>query len=139
MDDADVPKSAADARRSTRDYEVGYCKPPKHTRFKKGVCPNPSGRGKRSASSPTDAVLKVLNEKTSFLRNGRVISASRDEMAIDRHIAAALRGDVEAAAWLLKIWRHAEKHVQPRKTIIKVRNALPLPPGLILSEKSRED
>jgi hypothetical protein len=29
------------------DYEAGYGKPPKHSRFKKGVCANPRGRGKR--------------------------------------------------------------------------------------------
>jgi hypothetical protein len=29
------------------DYDVGYAKPPKHAQFKKGVCPNPHGRGKR--------------------------------------------------------------------------------------------
>ena len=28
----------------TRDYEVGYLKPPLHTRFKKGVSGNPGGR-----------------------------------------------------------------------------------------------
>jgi hypothetical protein len=29
------------------DYDVGYGRPPKHSQFKKGVCPNPRGRGKR--------------------------------------------------------------------------------------------
>jgi Family of unknown function (DUF5681) len=32
----------------TPKYKVGYCKPPKHTQFKKGVSGNPSGRPKRS-------------------------------------------------------------------------------------------
>ena len=29
------------------DYEVGYGKPPKHARFKKGFAANPKGRPKR--------------------------------------------------------------------------------------------
>lgn len=36
--------------RNKRDYEVGYAKPPKHTRFKPGQSGNPGGRPKGSRS-----------------------------------------------------------------------------------------
>ena len=33
-----------DVAKKLPEYEVGYCKPPTHTRFKKGVSGNPAGR-----------------------------------------------------------------------------------------------
>jgi hypothetical protein len=39
-----------------RDYEVGYSKPPQHTRFVKGQSGNPRGRpsGAKSMKNPTE-------------------------------------------------------------------------------------
>ena len=84
------------------DYEVGYGKPPKHSRFKKGVCPNPRGRGKKRDLQLEDAVLDVLSAKTEFRERGRIMKASRLELTIRHHITAALNGDVSSAAMLLK-------------------------------------
>ena len=44
-------------------YDVGYGKPPKHAQFKKGVCPNPHGRGKRRDLKVAEILNKVLNAK----------------------------------------------------------------------------
>ena len=49
------------------DDKVGYCKPPKHTRFQKGICPNPKGRGKREADALASAVDDVLNTKVGIV------------------------------------------------------------------------
>ena len=37
-----------------KDYEVGYKKPPVATRFKKGKCPNPLGRGGKKKTQEFD-------------------------------------------------------------------------------------
>ena len=42
------------------DYEVGYGKPPKHSRFRKGVCANPRGRGKRRRFEAEEILKAVL-------------------------------------------------------------------------------
>jgi hypothetical protein len=106
-----------------RDYEIGYGKPPKHSQFKRGVCPNPRGRGKRDDFRLADAVLKVMGAASEFRDKGIVRRASRSEVAIRRHIAAALNGDVGSAALLLKIRQHAEKYGEPPRLIIKLINS----------------
>src|ERR1700730_4306369 len=89
------------------DYDVGYGKPPKHSQFKKGVCPNPAGRGKRRDRKVGEIMTKVLNAKTEFRDRGKVKKASRIELAIRRLAASAIKGDVASAAWLLKMRAHA--------------------------------
>ncbi len=59
------------------EYEIGYGKPPKHTRFQKGVCPNPRGRGKKRAQSLGDIVLDVLAAETEYRERGQVKRGSR--------------------------------------------------------------
>ena len=60
------------------DYEVGYGRPPIHTRFKKGVCPNPKGRGKRDSTEMVKTIRNVLSEEMEY-REGR-------QVPIDFHI-----------------------------------------------------
>ena len=125
-DDASRPTSDQASPTAGGEYEVGYGRPPKHTRFKKGVCPNPRGRGRRPPRAPADTVLAVLNETTEYRQNGRKKRASREEMAIDRHIAAALKGDVEAAALLLKN-SAACREARERRTADRHGRQLPVP------------
>jgi hypothetical protein len=54
------------------DYDVGYGKPPKHSQFKKGVCPNPRGRGKRQDLNVGEIMNEVLNSKTEFRERGKL-------------------------------------------------------------------
>jgi hypothetical protein len=53
-----------------KSYEVGYGRPPTHSRFKKGVCPNPKGRGKRAPTEMADAIHSVLSEEVEFREKG---------------------------------------------------------------------
>jgi hypothetical protein len=52
-----------------RDYEVGYGKPPRHTRFKKGQSGNPRGRPKESKNLAT-LLKEALNEHVIVAENG---------------------------------------------------------------------
>ena len=92
------------------EYDVGYGKPPKHSQFKKGVCPNPQGRGKRGKLPLREILDRFLNAKTSFRERGKLKKASRLELTIRRLAALAIKGDVASAALLLKLRAHAEKH-----------------------------
>jgi len=111
------------------DYHVGYGKPPKHSQFKKGVCPNPHGRGKPRDLQVGEIMNNVLNAKTEFRERGKVRKASRIELTIRRLAASATKGDVASAAWLLKMRAHAEKFGDTGPMIIRVSGG---PPGEFL-------
>jgi hypothetical protein len=102
------------------DYEIGYCKPPKHTRFKKGVCPNPRGRGKSEELPVAKIMNSVLNAPVEFHEQGKLKRASRLELLIKKSIAEALKGDVGSAGQLLTLRAHALRHGDSGPVIIRV-------------------
>jgi hypothetical protein len=109
------------------DYEVGYGKPPKHSRFKKGVCPNPRGRGRRPLSVDEQIVRNVLYARSEFRENGRIKKASRLEIEIRKLGAAAVQGDIGSAAKLLKMHSHAKREGDTAPITIVITGGLPKP------------
>lgn len=88
------------------DYEVGYGKPPKDTRFKKGRSGNPRGRPKSSRNLKT--VLLTEQAATIAVRVGkRVRRISKLEAMAMRMMAKALEGDVRSAEFIAK---HTAEH-----------------------------
>ncbi len=82
------------------DDEVGYKKPPKHTRFRKGQSGNPAGRTKGTRNFKTD-VRKQLNEPVTVRDGGSVRSVSSQEAGLMKLRAMALAGDQRALDRLL--------------------------------------
>ena len=65
-------------RTSKQEYEVGYKKPPMHTRFKKGQSGNKRGRQKVLPS--TAALLKkILKEKRRMVVDGQALQMTNQE------------------------------------------------------------
>jgi hypothetical protein len=77
------------------NYTVGYGKPPRHTRFRKGQSGNPSGRPKGSRSLQ-DVVFKALNETVTITVNGRRKKLTKLEVAIMQLVNKAAAGDRHA-------------------------------------------
>ena len=109
------------------DYDVGYGKPPKHSQFKKGVCPNPAGRGKRQELDGGKVMRNILNAPINYRDRGKSKKVPRIELMIRKLVAAAVKGDVASARSLLKVCVHAEKYGDTGPTIIRLYNALPDP------------
>jgi hypothetical protein len=107
------------------DYKVGYGKPPQHSQFKKGACANPFGRPRRRRAEIGVVVQSFLNAKTEYREKGRLRKTSRLELAIKRHIASALSGDIGSAAMLLKMRAHAIEFGDTGPLIVRIVNALP--------------
>jgi hypothetical protein len=84
------------------DYEVGYGKPPKHTRFKPGQSGNPSGRPKGVANLRTD-VEKVLGQEITVLEGGRSVKLQAQELLVRAIVNRGLKGNHQAALKALEL------------------------------------
>ena len=107
------------------DYDIGYGKPPRHSQFKKGVCANPRGRPRRRNAEIEDVVRSFLSAKVQYRDKWRTRKTSRLELAIKRHVAAALDGDVGSAAMLLKMRAHAMTFGDTGPLLVRIVNVLP--------------
>lgn len=92
-DDNDPPKD---------DYEVGYGKPPKHTRFKKGQSGNPKGKekGSRSLKKDLDA---ALNAKHTITLGGKKHKDSTQALAMLTLSLRAASGDLRSQTLLANL------------------------------------
>lgn len=87
---------------SSGDYEVGYGKPPKATRFKAGQSGNPRGRP-RATKSLDALVLEPLIEMMTVKENGKSRRMPRVQVYINTLFGRAVKGDAKAADQLLKV------------------------------------
>jgi len=74
------------------EYEVGYGRPPTHTRFKKGESGNPHGRPIGSANAKT-RIARVLDEKVEVREGDKIRSMSKLEAMFAAHTNKAMKGD----------------------------------------------
>jgi hypothetical protein len=80
----------------TKNYDVGYKKPPKAHQFKKGQSGNPKGRPKKEKICMADILDKISNETITITENGHSFPTTKFEVAIRRLLAKAISGDVNA-------------------------------------------
>lgn len=83
------------ARTRKGDYDVGYGKPPKHTRFKPGQSGNPKGRAKGTRNFKTD-LKATLSAPVKIMRDGKPRKVSTQKAALLRLREKALSGDARA-------------------------------------------
>ena len=84
------------------DYEVGYCRPPLHTRFKPGKSGNPSGRVKGSKNLKT-LFHQILNEQIPLIDGTQSKNVTKGEALMRRLIIGALKGDSRSVMTLMRI------------------------------------
>jgi hypothetical protein len=124
------------------DYEVGYRKPPKHSRFKKGVSANPKGRPKRKALAAGEIagqiINNVLNASAEYRERGRTKKAARLQLTLKTHVQRALNGDVRSAEILLKLRAHAQRFGDTPVDKIQMSDWLPDYLGQTAEQKTHE-
>jgi hypothetical protein len=84
------------------EYEVGYGRPPKHSRFKKGKSGNPSGRPKGTKNLRTD-LIEELGEKIPLREGDRPTTISKQRAFVKTLVARSLKGDARAANTLMNL------------------------------------
>ena len=87
-----------------RGYEVGYGKPPRHTRFRKGQSGNPRGRPRGSKNLKT-LLSEALNEPVIVTEEGGRRKITKREAIITQLVNRSASADFRAIKILLDMVR----------------------------------
>jgi hypothetical protein len=89
------------ARKRPKTAEVGYGEPPKASRWKPGQSGNPSGKKKGTKNGAT-ILQEIMQRMISISDNGKVRKITVQEGLYVAHLTRGLKGDLKAAAFLLR-------------------------------------
>jgi Family of unknown function (DUF5681) len=90
-------------------YEIGYKKPPSHTRFKQGTSGNAKGRPKGARNFAT-VIEQELKARIEVTENGKRKRISKREAIAKQTVNRAAAGDHKATTTLLNEARLQETH-----------------------------
>jgi hypothetical protein len=105
-----APSTAAEAQgeehQERLEYDVGYGKPPVHTRFQPGRSGNPRGRPK-GAKGLNTIVRETLTQKVAVRTTAGEKKISRIEAVLQKTVEQAMKGNPRAIAELIKLYGNA--------------------------------
>ena len=94
------------------NYEVGYGKPPRHTRFAQGQSGNPRGRPS-GAKNFTTLLSEALNEPVIVTEHGGRRKVSKRQAIVTQLVNRSATADFRAIKILLDIVRDIERQTEP--------------------------
>ena len=94
------------------DYEVGYGKPPRDTRFPKGQSGNPRGRPSGAKNLKT-LLSEALNEPVIVTENGGRRKVTKRQAIITQLVNRSATADFRAIKILLDMLREIENQTEP--------------------------
>jgi hypothetical protein len=96
------------------EYEVGYGKPPHHTRFKSGQSGNPRGRPS-GAKNLSTLLNEALNEPVVVVtENGGRKRISKRQASFKQLVNEAAKGNLRALKLLVDILQDIERRTAPQ-------------------------
>lgn len=107
-----------DAVSTFDSYEVGHCKPPKHSQFQKGKSGNPKGRPKGAKSASTIA-RELFLKPVTVIANGKPKKMPVFAALVAKLISAAMNGDLKAMKLALDVYAKCGNISDP-KTIAEL-------------------
>ena len=96
------------------DYEVGYKKPPRAWRFKKGVSGNPAGRPKKLVDPRESAAQRAWDQTMEVDIGGRPRSITLREFRVRSLVPGCIAGDLDA---IEALYRLPENDPAPKITV----------------------
>ncbi len=97
--------------RNEDSYSVGYGKPPKTSRFRKGQSGNPKGRPRGKPNAAT-VILRALEAKVVINEHGRRREVTKFEAGMMQLANKAASGDLRALNLVTMLARMAEERVE---------------------------
>jgi hypothetical protein len=95
----------------TRDYDVGYGKPPSATRFQKGNSGNPTGR-RRGSKNLSTILDEELEQRVVIRENGKQKTITKRRASMKQLANKAASGDHRALQILINYLRDIEQHAE---------------------------
>ena len=95
------------ANEDSPEYDVGFGKPPRHTRFRKGTSGNPKGRPRGTRNLAT-VLERTLKEKVVINESGIRKTVTKLEAAVKQLVNKAASGDLVAMRQLSSLAGSAE-------------------------------
>lgn len=93
------------------DYKVGFGKPPKHTRFKKGESGNPKGRPKKK-NTVSIVMENVADEEITIREGNKIRRLTKLEVLIQQHFNDAMKGKSTACKNILSMLNDHDQRKQ---------------------------
>jgi hypothetical protein len=117
---------------------VGYKNPPTQTRWKPGISGNPSGRPKQKTIPLADIIRDFFSAPIHYREEGRVKTASREELLFRKLIEEAIKGSALAAEFILKLRMSAHRFGSVGDDHLEISDWLPDYPGQTAERKTRD-
>ena len=88
--------------KESKDYEVGYCRPPKEYQFKPGTSGNYKGRPKKKSDFKSD-LAEIIEKDVPVNINGQYVTMSTRKAVLQVLVAKALKGENTALKMLISV------------------------------------
>jgi hypothetical protein len=121
-----------------RDYDVGYGKPPKTSRFKPGSSGNPKGRPRRKPTALAEIIGGVLSASIAYQERGRTKTTTRHQLSLKMLIERAMKGNLDAADLVLKVRAQGQRFGEVGIERLLISDWLPDYPGQTADQKTEE-
>ena len=111
-----------DQDKNNDPYQIGYGKPPREGRFRKGESGNPKGRPKKKAFDAllASALNAALNDYVQVGVGSETVTLTRRHLAIRKVIEDAAKGNRRSIAKLIKLREFSEHESSVNPVVIEM-------------------
>jgi len=103
-------------------YDIGYRRPPLHSRFQPGQSGNPKGKIKGQQNLKSE-LLDELRSKVPVVEEGKRRLLSKQSIIVKRMVSDAAKGDAKARDQLLRLLDQMEKAQPAARTADPIGDA----------------